>query len=177
MTRQRITKHGRDHRPEGHDPIPGLFSPVWQDISSGITVTRVSGGDSDPDIDVVIGRIFTTGGEVVSGSTILALNVLQLLITIGAGGAGSGTSAYEIHGIPEGFNTASYMAGTGMFFQSAGSALYRCSARPQVGGGNTLLQWDGAAGLIPLGPKASTGGGPFDFAVGDVLFDGQLILP
>lgn len=171
----------RDHRDRIRALEANAFALpiwIWQNISSGITVTRVSGGDSNPAIDVVIGEMFTIGGESIGGGApVLSLNVVQLLITIGAGGAGSGTSAYVIGGLPDGFATASYMAGTGMFFQSAGAALYRCSMRPQVGGATKVLQWDGAAGLIPLGPKASTGGGPFDFAVGDTLYDGQVILP
>lgn len=148
-----------------------VSDPVWADISSGVTVTRVSGGDSNPDISVVIARAITVG-QLIGG-----LTVIQLLLKIGAGGAGSGTSPFVINGLGNGFATDNYMAGTGMFFHAgAGNPLYRCSMRSEAGT-NFSITWDGAAINKQLGPASSSGGGPFNFAAGDVLFDGQVIVP
>lgn len=163
--------HGRDHRLGGEDPIPNLLiPPTWQDIRGSVTVTRVSGGDSDPDITVSLAEEITVG-EIVGG-----LTIIQLVLVIGSGGAGSGTSGYVLGGLGGGFGSTNYMAGTGVFFQASPTANNRCSIRSAAGSA-LLLQWDGAAGMTPLGPKASSGGGPFDFAAGDTLFDGQLIVP
>lgn len=169
MAEQYPALHAYTHLPEGSDPLPGPADYEWQDIRSNVNVTRISGGDSNPDIVVSLAQAITIG-QLVGG-----LTVIQLLLAIGSGGAGSGTSGYIVNGVGLGF-PASYMAGTGMFYQGSGAALYRSSIRSQAGAEMTL-QWDGAAGLIPVGPKASTGGGPFDFAVGDFLFDGQIIVP
>lgn len=142
--------------------IPAL--PVWQDIRTSVTVTRVSGGDSDPDIDVVLAELITIGDY----------SFLQLQLQIGAGGPGSGTSAYVINGLGGfGFATTNYMAGTGILTDASSGDSYRCSIRSQAGA-EFLLIWDGSTGA-PLGPAASTGGGPVDLASGDILFDGQVV--
>lgn len=179
-TRRSVTKVSKRARNLERRFIEAPVLPVWiwNDISGAITVTRVSGGDSDPDIDVDIAQMMSIGGEDIGGSTVLGLNVVQLLLKIGAGGAGSGVSGYAINGLPLGFETDYYMAGTGVFHQAAGSSpIYRCSARSQIGLSELLLIWDGASTGNPLGPASSSAGGPFDFAAGDVLFDGQIILP
>lgn len=176
MAEQYPALHAYTHLPEGSDPLAIPGSPLWNDISSSVTVTRVSGGDSNPDIDVVLAQEIVVGGETVGSALILALAVVQLRIDIASGGPGSGTSPYLINLPIAGFNAAAVIAGTGLFYPSGGATVNRCSIRSLAGLTAYPVIWDGAGFASPLGPKASSGGGPFDFAVGDTIYDGQIIL-
>lgn len=65
MTRVPITKHGRDHRPEGSDPIPGLgcdCCPAWRDWSTfgegGSFLIAANTTGCTPDISQPTGDLF-----------------------------------------------------------------------------------------------------------------------
>lgn len=142
--------------------------PGWQDISGDIVVSRVVGSDSNPDISVLYARALAMLG---------GLTVVQFHIEIGSGGAGSGISPYILENLGNLSASDPGIVGTGIFFETgAGKPLFRASLL--YGGPNeVLILWDGSSSYgTRLGPASSTNGGPFNFAAGDTLFNGQLII-
>lgn len=173
MASRKPVIHGRDHVPGGADPIPGIGTPIWTDITSSLIVTRVSGGDSNPDITGGATKAFQfeMGG-------LLGLKIVKLTIQLGAGGAGSGTSQYLVQGFGLGVTSLDNMyAGRGYIRKTSTSSqpIEGCQLIGSAGG-DLLILWDGTTTGIAMGPLASTGGGPFDFAAGDTIFNGIAIL-
>lgn len=167
-------QHGRRHLPGGTDPVMfDVPTPTWEDITGDLAVSRVTGTDTDPDITGGATKAlqFDIGG-------LAGLKVVKLVIQLGAGGPGSGTSQYLIAGTALGLQSLDTMyAGRGYIRKTsvANQPVYGCQV---IGAGTNdlLILWDGTTTGIAMGPKASTGGAPFDFAAGDTIFNGLLFL-
>lgn len=163
-------QHGHRHGAFGSDPVPDIFiPPVWQDISSGVAVTRGDALESNPDI--------TAAASMAFAGAIGGLEVVWMNIVLGAS-VGSGISRYVIDlflGQPPGSGYGS-VVGFGTFIQS--TIPWPCKMVQGITPGEWYVVWDGADDYQDfLGPVDTTSphNQPADFSSGDTLFNGVIV--
>lgn len=136
---------------------------IWSDISSDITVARLSGGDTPPTISAL--AFLASIGQV---------RIVRLKVSIDTD-AGSGTSMYLIAGAATDNFVGQSGMGRGICYQGGiGQPPYGVTVMDAGFSAQVFLLWDGATNHgVGMGP--TTVQSPVNWAPGDTIFDGFFI--